>query len=151
VWREFRPPGVPCQPAELRAGTNYGPRQAFGHDGAGGATRIADAWHDLAYGYSPREVPIALPPSPNRIQLALQQPSQQGRALTRSTAINSDGVTYRDLNGNGVMEPYEDPRRRSEERVADLLPRLSAAEKVGLLFHTILGVEVRANTTSPSV
>jgi beta-glucosidase len=60
--------------------------------------------------------------------------------MTRSTAISVDGVPYRDLNGNGVMDPYEDSRLRPEERVADLVPRLSMAEKAGLLFHTILGV-----------
>ncbi|NNM48004.1 glycoside hydrolase family 3 protein [Knoellia koreensis] len=49
-----------------------------------------------------------------------------------------EGVEYRDLNGNGVMDPFEDPRLTVEERVADLLPRLSLEEKVGLMFHTVI-------------
>ena len=49
-----------------------------------------------------------------------------------------DGVTYRDLNGNGRMDPYEDPRLPVAERVEDLLGRLSLAEKVGLMFHTVI-------------
>jgi beta-glucosidase-like glycosyl hydrolase len=49
-----------------------------------------------------------------------------------------DGTSFRDLNGNGVMDPYEDPRRPVEERVADLLGRLSLPEKAGLLFHTVI-------------
>jgi beta-glucosidase len=48
-----------------------------------------------------------------------------------------DGVVFRDLNGNGVMDPYEDPRRPAHERVEDLLSRLSLEEKAGLMFHTM--------------
>jgi beta-glucosidase-like glycosyl hydrolase len=49
-----------------------------------------------------------------------------------------DGVDYRDLNGNDRMDPFEDPRLSVEERVADLLPRLSLEEKVGLMFQTVI-------------
>lgn len=49
-----------------------------------------------------------------------------------------DGVQYRDLNGNGVMDPYEDPRLSAEERAADLLGRLSLPEKIGLMFQTVI-------------
>ncbi|ANZ40334.1 beta-glucosidase [Lentzea guizhouensis] len=52
--------------------------------------------------------------------------------------ISEDGVEYRDLNGNGVMDPYEDPRLPVAERVEDLLGRLSLEEKAGLLFHTVI-------------
>ncbi|MEV0381700.1 glycoside hydrolase family 3 N-terminal domain-containing protein [Nonomuraea sp. NPDC050643] len=47
-----------------------------------------------------------------------------------------NGTRFRDLNGNGTMEPYEDPRLPTAERVADLVARLSLAEKAGLMFHT---------------
>lgn len=49
-----------------------------------------------------------------------------------------DGVLFRDLNGNGVMDPYEDPRRTPEERTEDLLGRLSLEEKAGLMFQTVI-------------
>ncbi|SDP51512.1 beta-glucosidase [Pedococcus dokdonensis] len=49
-----------------------------------------------------------------------------------------EGVDYRDLNGNGRMDPFEDPRLGVDERVADLLPRLSLEEKVGLMFQTVI-------------
>lgn len=49
-----------------------------------------------------------------------------------------DGQRYRDLNGNGRLDPYEDPRRSPEERTEDLLGRLELAEKIGLLFHTVI-------------
>jgi len=48
---------------------------------------------------------------------------------------------YRDLNGNGRMDPYEDPRRTVEERVADLLGQMMLEEKVGLLFHGMIGID----------
>jgi beta-glucosidase len=47
---------------------------------------------------------------------------------------------YRDLNGNGRMDPYEDPQLGAEERTADLLSHLSLEEKVGLLFHTVIEI-----------
>lgn len=49
-----------------------------------------------------------------------------------------EGVEFRDLNGNGQMDPYEDPRLPVEERVEDLLGRLSLEEKVGLMFQTVI-------------
>jgi len=55
-----------------------------------------------------------------------------------TTTTDPDGNTYRDLNGNGVMDPYENPQLSVAERVDDLLPRLSLAEKVGLMFHTVI-------------
>jgi beta-glucosidase len=54
------------------------------------------------------------------------------------TSTSPDGVEYRDLNHNGVLDPFEDPRLSVDERVADLLPRLSLEEKAGLLFHTVI-------------
>jgi beta-glucosidase len=54
------------------------------------------------------------------------------------TVTSDDGVEYRDLNGNGLMDPFEDPRLPVEERVEDLLARLSLPEKAGLMFHTVI-------------
>lgn len=47
-------------------------------------------------------------------------------------------AAFRDLNHNGVLDPYEDARLSPEERTTDLLGRLSLAEKVGLMFHTVI-------------
>ncbi|MFE7484195.1 glycoside hydrolase family 3 protein [Streptomyces sp. NPDC057552] len=46
-----------------------------------------------------------------------------------------DGTPFRDLNHNGTMEPYEDPRLPVEDRVADLLARMTLEEKAGLMCH----------------
>ena len=56
--------------------------------------------------------------------------------LRRSTT--PDGFQYRDLNGNGKLDPYEDSRLSPDARVNDLLSRLSLEEKVGLMFHTVI-------------
>ncbi|MDR7159053.1 glycoside hydrolase family 3 N-terminal domain-containing protein [Arthrobacter sp. BE255] len=49
-----------------------------------------------------------------------------------------DGTLFRDLNGNGIMDPYENPVLPVAERVEDLLGRLSLEEKAGLMFHTMV-------------
>jgi beta-glucosidase len=43
---------------------------------------------------------------------------------------------FRDLNGNGKVDPYEDWRLPVEKRVADLLPRMTMEEKAGLMQIT---------------
>ncbi|MFF9540590.1 glycoside hydrolase family 3 protein, partial [Streptomyces sp. NPDC014724] len=48
---------------------------------------------------------------------------------------HSDGTPFRDLNHNGTMEPYEDPRLPVEDRVEDLLGRMTLAEKAALMCH----------------
>ena len=58
--------------------------------------------------------------------------------MARDSQTAPDGAVFRDLNGNGVMDPYEDARLTPEQRTDDLLPRLSLAEKAGLLFHTVI-------------
>lgn len=56
------------------------------------------------------------------------------------TLQTEDGFTFRDLNKNGRLDPYEDPRCPIEERIADLLAQLTLEEKAGLMFHTMLPI-----------
>ncbi|MDQ1124650.1 glycoside hydrolase family 3 protein [Microbacterium trichothecenolyticum] len=51
-----------------------------------------------------------------------------------------DGTRFRDLNGNGVMDPYENPTLSVDERTDDLVARLSLEEKCGLMFQTVIEV-----------
>ncbi len=53
------------------------------------------------------------------------------------TLRTEDGYVFRDLDKNGRLDPYEDPRRPLEERVEDLLSRMTIEEKAGMLFHTM--------------
>src|SRR5947209_19504461 len=58
-----------------------------------------------------------------------------------ATTLRTDqGVTVRDLNKNGKLDPYEDPRRPVEERVEDLLSQMTVEEKAGMMFHTPIDV-----------
>ncbi len=54
--------------------------------------------------------------------------------------LTYDGITYRDLNKNGLLDIYEDPRRPIEERVEDLLKQMTLEEKAGMMFHTMIGM-----------
>jgi beta-glucosidase len=54
--------------------------------------------------------------------------------------LTQDGITFRDLNKNGKLDPYEDPRRPIEERVEDLLGQMTLEEKAGMLFQTMIGM-----------
>ena len=55
-----------------------------------------------------------------------------------TTRTAEDGTVYRDLNRNGRLDPYEDPRLDPEQRTEDLLARLSIEEKVGLMFQPVI-------------
>lgn len=49
--------------------------------------------------------------------------------------LEVDGLEFRDLDGSGDLTPYEDWRLSANERAADLVSRLSVAEKAGQLMH----------------
>jgi len=67
--------------------------------------------------------------------MADQYPPTATSARRPVRVLDQDGVRFRDLDKDGVMAAYEDPRRPVDERVADLLSRMTIEEKVGLLFH----------------
>jgi beta-glucosidase len=54
--------------------------------------------------------------------------------------LTQGGVTFRDLNKNGRLDPYEDSRRPIEERVEDLLGQMTLEEKAGMMFHTMISM-----------
>jgi beta-glucosidase len=47
------------------------------------------------------------------------------------TVITVDGRQFKDLNGNGKLDPYEDWRLTVEQRVDDLVSKMSLEEKPG--------------------
>jgi beta-glucosidase len=47
--------------------------------------------------------------------------------------LELEGLRFRDLNGNGVLDPYEDWRLSAAERAADLVWRMTPEEKIGLM------------------
>ena len=64
------------------------------------------------------------------------QKNKVNKSLTDEvTLLKSDGLTFRDLNKNNLLDAYEDHRLSSEIRVNDLLARMTTEEKVGQMFH----------------
>ncbi|MEM6321292.1 MAG: glycoside hydrolase family 3 N-terminal domain-containing protein [Bacteroidota bacterium] len=57
-----------------------------------------------------------------------------------TSSIIVDGITFRDLNKNGTLDPYEDYRKSISERVADLLGQMTLEEKAGSMFITMAGM-----------
>ncbi|MFN8495534.1 MAG: glycoside hydrolase family 3 N-terminal domain-containing protein [Caldilineaceae bacterium] len=70
-----------------------------------------------------------------------------------SPQLTEAGFTFRDLNKNGKLDPYEDPRRPIEERVEDLLSQMTLAEKAGLMFQNFAahGPEAAALVASDDI
>ncbi len=65
-----------------------------------------------------------------------KQPVVQVAADSGKSIIEVDGKQYRDLNANGTVDPYEDWTLPVEERVADLVSKMSLDQKAGLLYET---------------
>lgn len=47
--------------------------------------------------------------------------------------ISADGLEFKDLNGNGKLDKYEDWRLPAEERAKDLVNQMTVEEKAGLM------------------
>jgi beta-glucosidase len=55
--------------------------------------------------------------------------------LEQSSLIRTEkGFSFRDLNKNGKLDVYEDPRQPIDARIDDLLKQMTLEEKAGLLF-----------------
>ena len=50
-----------------------------------------------------------------------------------ATAISVDGLQFKDSNGNGMLDPYEDWRLSPSDRAVDLVSRMETTQKIGLL------------------
>jgi beta-glucosidase len=49
--------------------------------------------------------------------------------------LSIDGLTFRDLNSNGRLDPYEDWRLSAQQRADDLVARMTREDKAGALLH----------------
>lgn len=54
---------------------------------------------------------------------------------TTFNLVKVDGYTFKDMNRNGKIDPYEDWRLSAEARADDLLSRMTLDEKAGLMMH----------------
>jgi beta-glucosidase len=60
-------------------------------------------------------------------------PTQPALAVRFKKLIDVDGFQFKDLNGNGELDPYEDWRLTPLERATDLVGRMTLPEKVGMM------------------
>jgi len=61
------------------------------------------------------------------------------------TTIEKKDLKFRDLNKNGELDKYEDWRLSDDERIADLISRMTLEEKVGMMFHPNIAVPADGN------
>ncbi|MCK7530211.1 MAG: hypothetical protein MZV63_03725 [Marinilabiliales bacterium] len=55
--------------------------------------------------------------------------------------ISVDGITVRDLNKNGKLDPYEDKRNSIDVRVNNLVSQMTLEEKAGTMFMTMISMK----------
>jgi beta-glucosidase len=70
----------------------------------------------------------------------MQTRQNLARLGPEAPVLTENGFQFRDLNKNGKLDAYEDPRQPLEARVADLLSQMTLEEKAGLMFHAMLGM-----------
>ena len=55
--------------------------------------------------------------------------------LVQTPVLQQGGLQFKDLNRNGVLDPYEDWRLSPEQRARDLVARMTLEEKAGAMMH----------------
>jgi beta-glucosidase len=78
---------------------------------------------------------VALVSLPVMLLQAADPPKVEAR---KAQVITKDGLKFRDLNKNGTLDRYEDWRLPVDQRVADLVSRMTPEEKTGLMIHSSL-------------
>ena len=73
------------------------------------------------------------------------QPAISARA---KKTITVDGRQFKDSNGNGALDAYEDWRKSSSERATDLAGRMSLEEKAGLMLIDTLNAACGGKVTT---
>ena len=56
----------------------------------------------------------------------------------RAPILEVDGLMFKDLNENGILDDYEDWRLLPAERAADLVQRMDEVEKAAQMLHITL-------------
>src|SRR5213594_353064 len=55
--------------------------------------------------------------------------------LVQAPVLQQNGLQFKDLNRNGVLDPYEDWRLSPGQRARDLVSRMTLEEKAGTMMH----------------
>jgi beta-glucosidase len=62
-------------------------------------------------------------------------PEQPELGARKARIVERNGLRFKDLNRNGVLDPYEDWRKVPAERARDLVGRMTLEEKAGAMMH----------------
>jgi beta-glucosidase len=73
--------------------------------------------------------------TPRRPETQTHAPVQPVLGARSKAVLTVDGLRFRDLNGNGRLDPYEDWRLTARQRADDLVARMTLEEKAGTLMH----------------
>ena len=71
---------------------------------------------------------------------SLQSSTNLKKLGSEAPVLTLDGIQYRDLNKNGKMDTYENPKASLNARVDDLLSQMTLEEKAGTMFITMIGI-----------
>lgn len=79
---------------------------------------------------------------------ASMAPAVEARA---KAVLMVDGKPFKDANGNGALEPYENWQLPVEERVNDLVGRMTREEKAGMMLIDTLNAEAGGRISDTAV
>jgi Beta-glucosidase-related glycosidases len=80
--------------------------------------------------------------------VAEQSAFQPELAVRSKKIITVDGLKFKDLNGNGVLDAYEDWRLSSDERADNLISLMTVEEKAGMMMIDTLNSDVGGRVSS---
>jgi beta-glucosidase len=76
------------------------------------------------------------------------RPDQPTIGARSKDIVAVDGYRFRDANGNGKLDHYEDWRLTAEARLADLLPRMSLQQQAGMMLIDTLNAGCAGDVAS---
>ncbi len=74
------------------------------------------------------------------IKKSLKSKSNMAHLGDEAPSLTINGVTFRDLNKNAVLDIYEDVNAPLEDRVQDLLSQMTIEEKAGSMFVNMIAM-----------
>ena len=77
---------------------------------------------------------VACTLQPQAGSAAVNPPQQPVIGVRSKAVLEADGLRFRDANGSGRLDPYEDWRLPAEVRARDLLPRMTLEQKAGMML-----------------
>ena len=74
------------------------------------------------------------------IRMSTKAENNYARLGTEAPVLSFEGFQFRDLNKNGLLDVYEDARASIDDRVNDLVSKMTLEEKAGTMYITMIGM-----------